>query len=220
MNRAAFAVLLVVCTASLVEADPRWWWDDRPIAPAGEDRQWPHVAGGGGHGGAGEGGGLFVVWSERDPVDGDWEVYLTTTPNMGCAWCEPVRLTDDAVDDTRPRVASAILADGNFSIQVVFEQAGDAVVAHDVEMPAWDPPESLCDNLALVGPRIVANDQYRTLNSVPGTALRPDISVGSMFGRPWIIQERAISATSTASPKMNAVENAAPRWIAPRRDAS
>ena len=36
-------VLVVFAVTSWGQADPRWWWSDRPVAPPGADRRWPHL---------------------------------------------------------------------------------------------------------------------------------------------------------------------------------
>jgi hypothetical protein len=124
-------VVVVLAVTSWGQADPRWWWSDRPVAPPGADRRWPHLTTTGGEGG-GQGGGMFLVWSELDPAGGDWEVWLTATPNGGCSWCPPTRITDNDTDDTRPRVGVGVLASGFFTIQIVYEEDGNTELAWDV----------------------------------------------------------------------------------------
>jgi len=188
-ERACFLLLALALLPVLpaeLEADPRWWWDDRPVLPAGGERQWPHlqgfqmssefeVA-------------LLLVYSEwvpdlGHPNGGDWEVWLTASPNRGCGWCAPTRITDNDADDTRPRVAAAAyelpLGGSLMPVQIVFEQEGEIVVAWDATLDPYDGFENLCALIESTGGRVRDNGWSRVLTAnLTGPARTPDISAG------------------------------------------
>lgn len=172
------ALLLGVAALGLCRravADPRWWWSDRAITATAVPSVTPHLAAAVGANGVSGGAGLFVVYAEQDPDEGDWEIWLSATFDAGCTFCPPVRLTDNPVDDTRPRIA---VDAGGGALQVVFERGGDAWVAWDVgTLRTIDDTPAQCARLVQVADHVRAG-QSRPLSSVPGTASRPDITWG------------------------------------------
>jgi len=165
----AVAVFLLV--AASAQADPRWWWSDIPLTQSDTDSITPHIDTAGGEGFL-----HVVTWAEIDPAGGDLEIWLTATPDDGCTFCRPTRLTDNDVDDTNPRVGAVVLIDSYLSVQVAFESAGNVIVAYDsTTVYAWDPPQVLCDDFDNLGPTVIANNQYVQLNPPGQLADQPDI---------------------------------------------
>lgn len=142
-------------------ADPRWWWNDLRLTDTPTESITPHlVAPGYATGGAG-GSAVFVVWSEIDAVGGDLEVWMTATFDGGCTFCPATRLTDDALDDTNPRVAVLALPEGTWSYGVAFERGNQVLVAWDSTTVNFRVPfDQLCTEFADLGPTIIANDKY------------------------------------------------------------
>lgn len=159
--RVLAAALAMLAGAGTVKADPRWWWDDFRLTTTAADSITPHiVAPGYATGGAG-GSAVFITWAEVDPAEGDLEIWMTASFDQGCTFCPSIRLTDDAVDDTHPRIAVLSLPTGIWSIAVAFESAGQVLVAWESTVASNRVPFSeLCAELADVGPTIIANDQY------------------------------------------------------------
>jgi hypothetical protein len=154
------AALTGVAVAS--RADPRWWWDDVRLTATPTDGITPHICVPGYASGGAGANGVFITWAEVDPVGGDLEIWMTASFNTGCTFCAPIRLTDNAVDDTHPRIAVLrIPSTGMWSIAVTFESAGQVVIAWDATTADSRVPfDQLCAELADVGPTIIANDQY------------------------------------------------------------
>ena len=156
-------VALLLLLASSAHADPRWWWDDMRLTATPADSVMPHVTIPGYAFGGGTVGGraAFVAWSERDPVDGDLEIWMRATFDGGCTWCDAIRITDNSVDDTHPRIAVVGLPTGFFSFAIAYESAGEVVLAWDSTTSRHTvPDDELCSEIQPVGPAIIANDQY------------------------------------------------------------
>jgi hypothetical protein len=181
----AILPLLVLVAAHPASADPRWWWDDMRLTETPTDSVMPHVVVPGYALGSGATAGkaVFVTWAEVDPAEGDLEIWMRATFTGGCSWCAPMRLTDNAVDDTHPRIAVLLLPAGTFSFAVAFESAGRVVVAWDSATARYGvPADELCAQIEPVGPAIIANGQYVTFGA--GAADHPRLCQGStpLFG--------------------------------------
>lgn len=179
----------ICCTALLLlpgpaGADPRWWWDDVPVTADGAEKASLDLAFVGGEVGGQGTGFVFLVWQQRqDPTD-DWEIWLAASPDGGCSFCSPLQITDNDVDDTRPRIAVAALSTGTMplSFQIVFEQAGNIMLAYDaMTISSMTQANQLCARLPILGDSIILDQQYRQLNPVAGTARRPDIALSTLF---------------------------------------
>jgi len=180
----AWLTLVAVLLPGPLEADPRWWWDDAAVTSDGAEKASPDLCVVSGEAGGQGGGIVLVAWQQRESPGDDWEIWITASSSGGCSFCPPVRITDNDLDDTRPRIEAAALPIDNLplSIQVVFEQEGNAVLAHDAStVSAMLSGPAFCDRLALLAGVIPGNGQYLRLNTTDGTARRPDIDLSSMF---------------------------------------
>lgn len=178
-NRRPALGLVLALLASATSADPRWWWDDVRVTATGTESVTPHVVTPGyATGGAGFGT-IFLTWAEMDPAQGDYEIWVTASFDAGCTFCEATRLTDDATDDLRPRIAVLALPTGTWSFAVAFEKpaTGEAVIAWDSAAVSFQvPQDQRCGELAQLGPAVIANDQYFRNGAVDAWSSSPDVS--------------------------------------------
>ena len=179
--RTALVAAGLLAIAAAARADPRWWWDDVRLTSTPTDSITPHVCVPGYAMRPPGANGVFVVWAEVDPAEGDLEIWMTASFNLGCTFCPPIRLTENDVDDTHPRIAVLrIPSTGMWSVAVAFESAGQVVIAYDAAVADSTVPfDQLCPELARIGPTIIANDQYVRFGGPGVVADHPDICQAS-----------------------------------------
>jgi hypothetical protein len=177
ISRALIALVGCLLAAAPLGADPRWWRNDQRLTFTTTEAVTPHIAPIG-YGTGAPPGSFVVTWSQVDPVGGDLEVWLTASFDGGCTFCAPTRLTDDTVDDTRPRAAAyALPSTGFLSVAVAFEQSGKVVVAWDSSTLDFHlPSDQWCTKFAGVGPAIVSQSQYVVFGAPGSVADQPDIT--------------------------------------------
>lgn len=111
----------LLCTTPLF-AGPRWWWNDVPVAQTPADSTFPDVTMP--IGTTTPVRAIFVVWQEQltagDPTT--TEIFLSASFDDGCSFCDPVRITNNTLEDRYPRVAAAVGAGTQLRVQVAHEE--------------------------------------------------------------------------------------------------
>ena len=166
------------------QADPRWWWSDQRLTSSPGDSITPHVAGASLEGAIIQGGGGFITYAEVDLAEGDLEIWALASFDGGCSFCPPIRLTDNAVDDTNPRIAALVDSVSNtFSVAVAWESESRVLLGWDVDrIGAFESPSVQCEAFAEMGPGLRAGGQLHVFGAPGSLAASPDVAAFNSLG--------------------------------------
>ena len=205
------APLLAAATlASLVlavpsRAEPRWWWDDAPVAPLRQAEDvdvavvpregLPTI--------------VLVAWTEP-PIAFEGALQLSASFDGGCSFCPPVHL--ESLFDPEDDIALAAAAfDGptpTVAIAVIHESRGRVQVLHDattIPLDGADGCRALLDlNLAIGRTELSAGDgDLPDIAGIrhPGTGLTEFHAVWHQIAptdEEWIVHSRDLSGDGSA----------------------